>query len=312
MKIAVVGYGHVGMEMFNTLLHMPEVHELVLCGRNREKIEGEVADFKDSLAINSKIMTRISGGGYEMTKGADFIIYTAGPSPTIVNEDRMSIAKESVEVARSISNELNKYNRDAFLIVVSNPVDVLVEAFVHFTGRPRQKVIGTGTLLDTARLKRYLADLLDIHPKNIIAYVLGEHGASSFIVWGRTKVMGMNIDEYLSSQLGENVRLSREKLEEVTRRAGFNIFEKKGSTSVGVAAAVAQIVSAIIHDTHEIVPVSISLDGEYGIRDVALSLPCFIGATGASVISGIKHSDEVHAALMASAAVIRRNSENLF
>lgn len=312
MKVAVIGYGHVGMEMFNTLLHMPEVHELVLCGRNRERIEGEIADFKDSLAITSRVMTRISGGGYEMTKGADIIVYTVGPSVTRDNEDRMSLAKENVEVARTVSNELNKYNRDAFLIVVSNPVDVLVSAFVKFTGRPRQKVIGTGTLLDTARLKRYLADLLDIHPKNIIAYVLGEHGASSFIVWDRTKVMGMGIDEFLSSQLGENVQLSQKKLEEVTRRAGFKIFEKKGSTSVGVAASVARIVSAIIHDTHEIAPVSILLEGEYGLKDIALSLPCFVGSNGASVIMGIEYADEVYAALQASADVIRRNSENLF
>ena len=312
MKAAVIGYGNVGMATFNALLHMPEIHELVLCGRNKEKIEGELSDFKDSLAINTGIMTRIGGGGYEMTKDADIIIYTAGPSIKNPKDDRMSIVKENVEVAREVCYELNKYNRDAFMIVISNPVDVLVSAIINFTGRPRNKVIGTGTLLDTTRLRRYLAEMLDIQPKDVTAFVLGEHGSTSFIVWDRTRVMGMKINAFLSSQLGKNVKLSRLKLEGVTRRAGFHIVEMKGSTSVGVAAAAAQIVAAIIHDTHEILPISVSLEGEYGIDGIALSVPCYVCATGAYVISGIKHSDEEHEALMASAEHIRRNSEGLF
>ena len=311
MKAAIIGYGNVGMATFNALLHMPEIHELVLCGRNKEKIEGELSDFKDSLAINTSIMTRIGGGGYEMTKGADIIIYTAGPSVKSADDDRMSIVKENVQVAREVCDELNKYNRDAFLIVISNPVDVLVSAFLNFTGRPRNKVIGTGTLLDTARLRRYLAEMLDIQPKDVTAYVLGEHGSTSFIVWDRTRVMGMDINTFLSSQLGVNVNLSRVSLEGVTKRAGFQIFEKKGSTSVGVAAAAAQIVAAIIHDTHEILPVSVSLEGEYGIENIALSVPCYVGASGAFVISGIKHSDDENEALMSSAKYIRCSSEGL-
>ena len=311
MKAAIIGYGNVGMATFNALLHMPEIHELVLCGRNKEKIEGELSDFKDSLAINTSIMTRIGGGGYEMTKGADILIYTAGPSIRNPDDDRMSIVKENMEVAREVCDEINKYNRDAFLIVISNPVDVLVSAFVNFTGRPRNKVIGTGTLLDTARLRRYLAEMLDIQPKDVTAFVLGEHGSTSFIAWDRTRVMGMKINTFLSSQLGKKVKLSRLKLEDITRRAGYRIFEKKGSTSVGVAAATAQIVAAIIHDTHEILPVSVLLSGEYGIDDVALSVPCYVGATGAFVISGIKHSDEEHEALMSSEKYIRCSSEGL-
>ena len=312
MKVAIIGYGNVGMATFNALLHMPEIHELVLCGRNKEKIEGELSDFKDSLAIDTRIMTRIGGGGYEVTKDADIIIYTAGVTIKGPDDDRMSIVKENVEVVREVCDELNKYNRDAFLIVISNPVDVLVSAFLNFTGRPRNKVIGTGTLLDTARLRRYLAEMLDIQPSDVTAFVLGEHGSTSFIVWDRTRVMGMEIDAFLSSQLGKDVKLSRLKLEGVTRRAGYRILEKKGSTSVGVAAAAAKIVAAIVHDTHEILPVSVSLKGEYGIDDIALSVPCYVCASGAFVISGIKHSDEEDEALMASAEHIRHSSEGLF
>ncbi len=310
MKVAILGYGNVGMATFHTFMNMPEIHELVLCGRNKDKIEGELADFKDSLALNYDIKTRIKGGGYEMTAGADIIVYTIGPSISRKdhNNDRMSLSKVNIDIAREVSEELNKYNRDAIIIVISNPVDVLVSALMRFTGRPREKVIGTGTLLDSARLRRYLAEMLDIQPRDVSAYVLGEHGNSSCIIWRWTTVMGMPVDRFLSSQIGINVSLSSEKLLEVTRRAGFKIFEKKGSTSFGVAAAAAQIVNAIIHDTHQILIVSVTLNGEYGIDGVSLSVPCYVSSCGASAITSTTMTKEELDALTASAEVIRSNS----
>ena len=305
MKVAIIGYGNVGMAVFNQLLRMPEIHELVLCGRNRDRIEGELADFKDYMALNQGIKTRISGGGYEKTAGADVIIYAAGPSINAANPDRLSLAKENIEVVRGISEELNKYNRKAVIVVISNPVDVLVSAFLKFTGRPRQKVIGTGTLLDTARLQRYLADLLDLRDRDVMTFVLGEHGNSSVIIWRWTLIFGMTLDEFMSSQMGEKVQLSKEKLLEVVRRAGYYIFERKGSTSSGVAAAAARIVSALLSDTHEILPVSVALEGEYGISGVALSVPCFVDSNGASIIAGPRLAEDELAALHASAEVIR-------
>ena len=113
MKVAILGYGNVGMATFHTFMHMPEIHELVLCGRNKDKIEGELADFQDSLALNSDIKTRIRGGGYEMTAGADIIVYTIGPSIKDHNADRMSLSKVNIDIAREVSEELNKYNKDA-------------------------------------------------------------------------------------------------------------------------------------------------------------------------------------------------------
>ena len=308
MKVAILGYGNVGMATFHTFMHMPEIHELVLCGRNKDKIEGELADFKDSLALNSDIKTRIRGGGYDMTAGADIIVYTIGPSVTASNTDRLSLAKINIDIAREVSEELNKYNKDAIIIVISNPVDVLVSAFMEFTGRSRTKVIGTGTLLDSARLRRYLAEMLDIQPRDVSAYVLGEHGNSSCIIWRWTSVMGMPVERFLSSQIGINVSLSSDKLLEVTRRAGYKIFEKKGSTSFGVAAAAAQIANAIIHDTHQILIVSVPLKGEYGIDGVALSVPCYVDSRGATVITSTTMTTEELDALAVSADVIRKSS----
>lgn len=308
MKVAILGYGKVGMATFHTFMHMPEIHELVLCGRNKDKIEGELTDFKDSIALNSNIKTRIGGGGFEMTAGADVIVYTIGPSIKDCNTDRLSLSKVNIDIAHEVAEELNKYNRDAIIVVINNPVDVLVSALMRFTGRPRGKVIGTGTLLDSARLRRYLAEMLDIQPRDVSAYILGEHGNSSCIIWRWTSVMGMPIDRFLSSQIGMNVSLSSEKLLKVIRRAGLKIVEKKGSTSFGVAAAAAQIVNAIIYDTHQILVVSVALEGEYGIDGVALSVPCYVSSCGASVIASATMTKDELDALAASAEVIRSNS----
>lgn len=311
MKVAIIGYGNVGMMVFNQLLRMPEIHQLVLCGRNRDKIDGELADFKDFMALYPEIKTKVDGGGYEKTAGADVLIYAAGPPVRKGCADRMSLAEVGVEAAREVSMELNKYNNEAAIVVISNPVDILVSAFVKFTGRPREKVIGTGTMLDTARFARYLAEFLDLQPRDIVTYVLGEHGDSACIIWSWTKLLGMTVDAFLSSQLGENIKLSREKLQDIIRRAGLYIFERKGSTSSGVAAAAARIVSALLSDTHEIMPVSVVLEGEYGISGVALSVPCFVDSNGATVINGPKLSEDESRALEASAEVIRKNMEGL-
>lgn len=308
MKVAILGYGNVGIAAFHTFIHMPEIHELVLCGRNRNKIEGELADFRDSLALNSDIKTRIRGGGYEMTAGADIIVYTVGPTIKDHNTDRRTLAQANIDIAREVSEELNKYNRDAIIIVISNPVDIVVSALMKYTGRQRGKVIGTGTLLDSARLRRYLADMLDIQPKDVSAYVLGEHGNSSCIVWRWTSVMGMPVEKFLSSEIGAKVNLSHDKLLEVIRRAGLKIVEKKGHTSFGVAAAAAQIASAIIHDTHQILVVSVPLSGEYGIDGVALSVPCYVNSCGATVIASTNMTDDELDALNASAEAIRNSS----
>lgn len=201
---------------------------------------------------------------------------------------------------------MNKYNRDAIIIVISNPVDVITQAFMKYTGRPKNKVIGTGTLLDTARLRRAVAEMLDMRPENVTAYVLGEHGDSSCIIWSWSRILGLNLEEFINMDLPENMEIKREKLSQTIRRAGTKIFINKGSTSFGVASAAAKIVDAIIYDTGEILPVSTYLEGEYGIKDISLSLPCIVNADGAFAICNVDMTDEELSQLHESAEIIRR------
>lgn len=305
MKVAVIGYGNVGMAVFSALMNMPEITELVLCGRNIQRIRGEVLDCKDIQALNSANKTKLSGGGYEACKGADIIIYTVGAPVREKAGDRNDLAEDNVAVVKTVAEELNKYNKDAIIIAISNPVDVLVSALMKCTDRPRGKVIGTGTLLDTARLRRYIAEIFDVRPQNVMTYVLGEHGDSSCIMWSWTSILGMDIQEFLNAELDEELSIKRDMLLNATRRMGGNIHQLKGSTAYGVAAAAAQLVSAIVHDTHEIMPVSIRLNGEYGIQDVAMSVPCYVSAHGAEPIKASNMTDEERDALNKSADGIR-------
>ena len=309
MKVVVIGYGKVGMAVFTSLMNMPEITELALCGRNTQKIKGEVLDFRDLQALDPTIKTKISGGGYEVCKGADIIIYAAGAAVHNSSQSRNDIAEENIAIIRSISEEIVKYNKDAVIIAISNPLDMTVSALVKYTGRPREKVIGTGTLLDTARLKRTLADILEIRPENIDAYVLGEHGSSCCIMWSFTRILGMDIQDFLNAEIEGNLSVKREKLREEVVRIGYDIFSLKGSTSYGVATAAAKIVSAIIHDTHEIMPVSVKLEGEFGIDDIAMSVPCYVSARGAEPITNAVMTEEEEKALNESAAVIREITE---
>ncbi|MDO4177086.1 MAG: hypothetical protein Q4D99_06400 [Bacillota bacterium] len=307
MKVAVIGYGKVGMAVFSVLTSMREIDELVLVGRNQTKIQGELTDYLDSLAINREADIKISGGGYEKTAGADIVIYTVGPAVKDPSQGRLELRDGSIQVAKEVSEELNKYNKDAVIIAISNPVDLIAYSLAQFTGRSREKVIGTGTLLDSARLCRIVAEIFDINTRDVSGYVLGEHGSSACIIWSSVKVMGMSLDEYYSAAVGDEVKISREKLLETVRILGYRIYEQKGFTNYGVAASTARIVQAIIHDSNEILPVSVEMNGEYGIeKGIALSLPCMVNKSGATPIDYLKMTDEELESLKASADVIRK------
>lgn len=309
MKVAVIGYGAVGMAVFSTLLDLGEIEELVLVGRNEEKIKGELLDIADGLAIRN-VKTKVSGGKFSKLEGADVIVYTAGPPVKKETPSRLSVARDNIAIAKQISAEINRYNKDATIVVISNPLDIVVDTIRQSTGRPREKVIGTGTMLETARLKRTVAELLDVHPSAVDAWVVGEHGDSACIVWSWMRILGMTLDGYVSREVNGEMQLSKERIEELNHKGGFAIFKRKGNTCYGVAAVAARIVEALLHDTNEIMPVSVCLTGEYGIDGVALSVPCKIGKTGAHIVDFGEMTDDERQKLKASADVINAVKES--
>ena len=303
MKVAVIGNGNVGMAAFGELLRMPEIRELVLTGRSVERIRAEVDDYADAQVLHSAPGVKLSGGGYEKTEGADILLYAAGAAQK-PGQTRLDLAAENVRITRQIFGEVNRYNREGIVICLSNPVDLITTVVCECTGRPPEKVIGTGTLLDTARLKKYLSNLLDVSSSSVTAYVLGEHGDSSCVIWSATRISGQPVDSFLSSALEDEAHIRRQTMTGMVRGSAGKIIRAKGSTAYGVAAAAGRLVQAIIHDTRDVLTVSVRLDGAYDKKGFAISVPCIVDSRGAHVAAELPMTEEERSAFDASADVV--------
>lgn len=304
MKVAVIGNGNVGRAIFRELQNLSEIDEITLVGRDINKVKAEVDDYKDSIILRPHVTPRMSSGGYDKTKDADIIICAAGV-PQKPGQSRLELVEKNTEVVNSIFTEVNKYNTDSIIIVISNPVDIITHEVMKVTGRPRQKVFGTGTLLDTARCVKFISELLNISPSSINMFVIGEHGDSSVTVLSSLTLLGMSLEEYLSNEIGEEISIEREKLSEKVRSTAGKLIKIKGYTAYGVASAAVRLVYEIIHDTNVILPISCVLDGEYGVKDLAVSVPCVIGRNGINRIQQIKLNEEEKRAFERSVDVIK-------
>ncbi|MBR1797001.1 MAG: L-lactate dehydrogenase [Clostridiales bacterium] len=303
MKAAVIGNGNVGMATFRELQKLREIQELVLIGRNQEKLSAEIEDFLDAEVLTTTPTAKLTYGGYEKTEGADIIVYTAGVGQK-PGQSRLELVDQNAKITREIFTTVKQYNTDATIIVLSNPVDIITAVIQETMGIPREKVIGTGTLLDTARLKRYISKILDVSPSSTDMFVLGEHGDSSCVIWSSVRILGMTLDEYLSSDIGEDTEANHSILSEGVRATAGKIIKAKGYTAYGVAAAAGRVVSAVINDTHEILPVTVRLQGEYGVNGIAISVPCMIGKQGVIAIKNMKFTDDEKDAFNYSVSVL--------
>jgi L-lactate dehydrogenase len=275
VKIAVVGgAGRVGATTLFQLLLEGVAQELAVVDVVTERAEGEMLDLLHGTHLSQRVT--FSGPGYEACDGADFVIITAG-IPRREGETRLDLLKKNVDnLKESVLPTLAKHAGNAFIIMVANPADVLTyQAAVH-GAFPPQRVIGTGTLLDSTRLRSLLADRLGVDPRQVFAYMLGEHGDSQYPYLSGASVAGVPLAQFPG--------YSKEMVDEVvnaTRFGGAEVIKRKGGTFYAVAPMIVELVKAIKDDTHQVLPVSTRLNGEFlDIRDVALSLPCVIGAKG--------------------------------
>lgn len=309
MKVAIIGAGNVGKAVFHDLQHINMIGKITLIDRNKKKAEAEVVDAKDAAILWEGYRPKLDSGGYEKTKGADIIVYTAGSSK-IENEDRMEMLHSNCVIAEEVFTEINRYNQDAIIICVTNPLDVITMKIQQVTGRAARKVIGTGTLLDTARLVRIVAELLDISNQQIYIPVVGEHGASAVSLLSTFRIMGMTMDDYLKSVIDTDADLNVKALENTFKKGGWKIVSGKGYTSTGVSAAVCRLVANIAADTREILPVSSVLQGEYGVRGVAASVPSVIGRNGIEEIHEVMMTDEERDSFLISVDTIRQAAKS--
>lgn len=293
--IAVIGAGAVGSHICaaGILKNLPA--EFLLVDLNEKLESGEVLDLRDSLLFsNSK---NISGAdfGDEKLRNADIFVITAGVAQK-PGETRTELLAKNAKILLSIKKGIGEIKKDAVIILVSNPVDVLTALAAETFGLPTGQVFGSGTALDSSRLRWHLAEKYGVHPKSVHGFVFGEHGDSEFVAWSGVSIGGKNIN------LSE---AEKNKIEEQTRREAYEIIERKGATFFGIGATTADILSVVISDTKKILPVSTVLHGEYGISGVALGTPVVVGSKGAEKIWEIPLSDSEAESLKNSAEKMR-------
>ncbi len=310
-KITIVGAGSVGATIAFTLSQESYVSKIVLIDILKDKAEGEATDIAQGTAFRNPV--KIYSGDYEDAAGSDIVIITSGVARK-AGQSRIDLAQINVNIMKSIAPELKKYAPDALYIIVANPVDIMTYAFIKFSGIPENRVIGSGTVLDTARLRYGLSDILKIGQKNIHAFVFGEHGDTSFIPWSIANIACIPIDEYETFEKGNTPEfngVNREEVLNYVHKSGAEIIKRKGATFYGVTIAVKEIVEKLLADSDSAATVSTLFHGEYGIDNVCLSCIAIVGPDGVKGRVEVKLTEEEMVQLNASAASLKHVIDNL-
>lgn len=301
-KCAVIGCGFVGATCAYSLLHSGIFSELVLIDVNREKASGEAMDLTDSLPYLSP--ASVYAGDYSDIGDCSVVIITAGANQK-PGETRLDLVKKNSAIIGSIVKEVVKYNTDGILLVVSNPVDILTYVTLKLSEFPASRVIGSGTVLDTARLKQLVGEHLSVDPRNVHSFVIGEHGDSELAVWSSANVSGVDLIKFCSicGKCGGMQNLYR--LFDDVRDSAYKIINTKGATYYGIAESVRRICEAIVRDEDSILPVSVLLNGEYDIENICLGMPSVIGRSGVKRTFEVPLDDYELKKLRASADAVR-------
>ena len=279
-KITVIGAGSVGSTIAYTLSNQNVASEIVLIDINKEKVEGEVMDIAQGTCFRDPIS--IIAGEYEDAKDSDIVIITSGIARK-PGQTRIELTQTNVNILKSITPEIVKVAPHALYIIVSNPVDIMTYVFTKISGLPENQIIGSGTILDSARLRCGLSEHLNVAQNNIHAYVFGEHGDTSFIPWTGAYVSGVSLDEYydIAKSMGKEVKeVDKDAMLEYVQKSGGQIIKRKGATFYAVSASVCKLCSILSASSDSITTVSSMMHGEYGIDDVCLSTLTLVGPNG--------------------------------
>ena len=279
-KITIIGAGSVGSTIAYTLAHDEIASEIVLIDINKEKVEGEVMDIEQGTCFRSPVS--LVAGDYADAKDSDIVIITSGIARK-PGQTRIELTQTNVNILKSITPQIVKEAPNAKYIIVSNPVDIMTDVFTKISGLPENQIMGSGTILDTARLRYGLSEHFKVAQGNIHAYVFGEHGDTSFIPWTGAYISGLSTDEYYEEMKahGKDVKpLDKEAMLEYVQKSGGKVIAKKGATFYAVSATVCQLVGLILAASDSLATVSSMLHGEYGIEDVCLSTLTLVGPNG--------------------------------
>ena len=298
-KVTVVGAGAVGSTFAYALAQSGLADEIAITDMNRNFAEGQALDLVQGLPFLPQV--DIHAGDVSDYTDSDIVVITAGAKQQS-GETRIDLLKRNVSIITGIAQSVAESGCRGVMLIVSNPVDILTQAALKASGWKRGRVVGSGTVLDTARFRYTLSRECGVDARNIHGYILGEHGDSEFAAWSMTSIAGRRVDEYCKDGVcSSGPHFDKNKIVEEVRHSAYHIIDYKGSTYYAVGLALTRIAGAILRNEHSILSVSMTLDGEFGLKDVCLSVPCIVGRGGAErIIEGSLPEDE-QSALEASA-----------
>ncbi len=304
-KVTVIGTGSVGATIAYTLAAQLLASEIVLIDINNDKSLGEALDIRQGMPFCGPV--KIYAGSYAEAAGSDIVIITSGAARK-AGQTRLDLAKINVGIARDLTERVVRYAPNAVYIIVANPVDIMTYAFAKYSGLPDNQIIGSGTILDTARLRARLSEYFEISQQNVHASVFGEHGDSSFVPWSTATIAGVPLDVYAKSEIMQKrglPELNHAEVEAYIRTSGERVIRRKGATYYAVSLAVCHICKCIFYSTETLLTVSTMLHGEFGISDVCLSVMTEVGKNGHGSIFASPMTDEEILKLQKSADTLK-------
>ena len=301
-KVAVIGCGFVGSSSAFALMQSGLFSEMVLIDADTKRAEGEAMDISHGISFARPM--QIYAGNYDDITDAAIIVITAGANQK-PDETRLDLIKKNAAIMKSIVGEIKKRDFGGILLIVSNPVDILTLIALKESGYPSNRVIGSGTVLDTGRFKYLLGEHLDVDSRSVHAFIIGEHGDSELAAWSNARIGGLKVNDFCELRGHFNHEQSMKKIFENVRNSAYEIIERKHATYYGIAMAVKRICEAIVRNEKSILPVSSLMTGEYGLNDVVLSIPAVVDETGVQKVIPIELNDEELTKLKDSANILK-------
>lgn len=300
-KVGIVGTGMVGTSFAYALMQRSLANEIVLIDANRGRAEAEAMDLNHGLPFVRPL--RISAGDYADLAGARITVVTAGAAQK-PGETRLQLLERNASIFRQIIPEIVKHNPDGIILIASNPVDLMTYLSVQISGLPATRVFGSGTILDTARFRYLLGQHYTVDPRSVHAYIVGEHGDSELGLWSLANIAGVRLRDFKSTTGKGYDEAALEEIFKQTRDAAYAIIERKGATYYAIGLGLLTIVEAILRDQHTVLTVSSLMTGQYGVRDICISLPTIVGASGIEEVLNLSMSAEEEAAFQRSATTL--------
>jgi L-lactate dehydrogenase len=308
-RVALIGTGFVGSSYAFALLNQGITEELVLIDLNKEKAEGDAMDLNHGLPF-SPSRTKIWFGSYKDCGEADLIVITAGANQK-PGETRLDLVEKNTRIFKGIVDEIMASGFDGIFLVATNPVDILTYAVWKFSGLPKERVIGSGTILDTARFRFLLGDYFDVDTRNVHAYIIGEHGDTELPVWSHADIAGNTISEWSKNKQGFN-QADLDQLFLNVRDAAYHIIERKGATYYGIAMGLVRLTKAILRNENSVLTVSAYLNGEYGQNDIFIGVPAVVNREGVRQVVELNLNDEEQGKFVNSVNVLKKTMEPVF